>query len=170
LFRRRTVLEDAPAGGYGEVAEYDRVEERAAVFDPHRVIALIAGLGFLLFGALVLLDTGLADFPSEPVTTVAGFTQTPLLGVIDLALGLLLLAGAADLDRSIGIFTGGLMVVGGILMAVDSERMPVSVRSNSGYGWLLVLVGAVVLFAALVLPTAASHRRVIRSDRAARGI
>lgn len=167
---RRTVVEDGPARGYGEVAEYDRVEERAQVFDPHRLIALIAGLGFLLLGALVLLDTGFADFPSAPVTTVAGFTQTPLLGVIDVGLGLLLLAGAADIDRSVSIFVGGLMVVAGVLAAVDSERLPTAVRSNSGYGWMLVLVGAIALLAALALPTAASHRRTIRSDRAARGL
>jgi len=169
VFRRRSVVEDVPASGYGEVAE-DRVEERDSVFDPHRFIALIAGLGFLMLGALVLLDTGFSDFPSLPVTSVAGFTQTPLLGVIDVGVGLLLLVGAADFTRGVSIFTGGLMLVAGVLAAADTERLPVSVRSNSSYGWLLVIVGGVVLLAALVLPVAGSHRRVIRSDRAARGI
>ncbi|MGI8662838.1 MAG: hypothetical protein ACR2LQ_06445 [Acidimicrobiales bacterium] len=164
---RRTIREDVSTGDGERVAadRYDRVDERSRVVDPNRVIALLAGLGFLLLGALVLVDTGFGDFPSNPIASVAGFTQTPLLGVIDVALGLLLLAGAADRDRSMSVFAGGLMLVAGIVAAVEAEKLPAAVRTNSGFGWTVALVGAIVLIAALVIPTAYSRSRVVRSDQ-----
>jgi hypothetical protein len=116
----------------------------------------------------VLIDTGFGGFPSTPVTEVAGFTQTPLLGVLDVVAGLLLLAGAADWDRSVSVFTGGLMLVGGIIIGVEGDKLPAAVRANSGYGWVVALVGAVVLIVALAMPAAYSRRRVVRSDSAVR--
>lgn len=149
--------------GYAD--QVDEVREHEQVFDLHRVLTLIAGLAFLLLGALVLLDTKFDQFPDLPVATVAGFKQTPLLGVIDLVFGLLLLAGAGSRDRGVSTFTGGLMLVGGVIVAIRTTQMPDALVANAGYGWFVAIVGALVLIVALVMPSTVARRRVVRSDQ-----
>jgi len=160
---RRTVVQEVPATPTA-AAGYEREVVRDTVFDPNRIVALVAGLGFILLGALVLIDTGISGFPSTPITEVAGFTQTPLLGVIDLAAGLLLLAGAADWERSISVFTGALVLMGGIIELASGDRLPVSLQADRGYGWMAVIVGAVVLFVALALPAVRSRSRQVQGE------
>ena len=157
----RRVVEDTVAGREEGV----RVTE--SYFDPNRIVALAAGLWFILLGALVLIDTGIADFPSQPTTSVFGFTQTPLLGVINIGAGLLLLLGAADWDRSISVFTGSLVLMGGIILLVAGDRLPDSLQANDAYGWMAVIVGGVVLIVALAFSSIRS-RHVVRSDRVVR--
>jgi hypothetical protein len=62
----------------------------------------------VLLGALVLLDTGLSSFPDLPLSSTFGFTQTPLLGAINVAVGLLLLLGASGWERGITTFATAL--------------------------------------------------------------
>ena len=159
---RRTVVDDEPVDREQVVRATD------SYFDPSRLVALAAGLFLVLLGALVLIDTGWADFPSSPVTTVFGFTQTPLLGVIDIGVGLLLLIGAADWDRSVAIFTGALMLMGGIILLVAGDRLPASLQANDGYGWMAVIVGGLVLVVALMFSSVRSHR-VVHRERLVRG-
>jgi hypothetical protein len=154
---RRTVVQDAPAAS--TQATYQQAVVRDTVFDPNRIIALVAGFGFVLLGALVLIDTGIAGFPDTPVTTVFGFTQTPLLGALDVVAGLLLLAAAWD--RSFSVFIGALLLLGGIIQVSSGDRLPASLQANSAYGWMLIIVAAVVLIVALALPTARVRRREV---------
>jgi len=94
-----------------------------------------------------------------------------VLGALDVLAGLLLLAGAADWDRSISVFTSAVMLIGGIVIVAESDgdKLPEAVRANSGYGWMLAFVGAVVLIVALVMPAIYSRRRVVETDRSVRG-
>src|SRR4051812_42167250 len=124
MTRHRTEMDDAPVATR-EVG-YERAVVSDRVFDPARIVALVAGLGFVLLGALVLIDTGISGFPSTPVTEVAGFTQTPLLGAINIGVGLLLLAAAADRDRSLSVFVGALLLVGGVIEVVAFDQLPVA--------------------------------------------
>jgi uncharacterized membrane protein HdeD (DUF308 family) len=158
---RRTVVEDVPVET--RATRYEDVVDREEMIDPNRIIDLLAGLGLLLLGVLVLIDTGFSGFPSTPVTEVAGFTQTPLLGVIDVGFGLFLLAAAADWTRGISIFTGALMLAGGIVELSADDRLATSLRADHGYGWMAVVVGAIVLVAALVLPAARFRHHEVRS-------
>lgn len=116
----------------------------------------------------MLLDTKFDGFPDQPLARVAGFTQTPLLGVIDLVFGLLLLAGAGSRDRGLSTFTGGLMLVGGVIVAIRTTQMPDALIANAGYGWVVAVVGALVLIVALVMPNTVARRRVVRTDQAVR--
>lgn len=152
----------------GQAEQVDEVRENEQVFDVTRVLTLIVGLGFLLLGALVLLDTKFDGFPDQPLASIAGFTQTPLLGVIDVVFGLLLLAGAGTRDRSVATFTGGLMLVAGIIVAIRTTEMPDALVANAGYGWMVAIVGGLVLLAALILPKTVARRRVVRSDQGPR--
>jgi peptidoglycan/LPS O-acetylase OafA/YrhL len=153
-----------------QAGQVDEVRESEQVFDLNRALALIAGLGFLLLGALVLLDTKFQGFPDQPLASVAGFTQTPLLGVIDLVFGLLLLAGAGSRDRGVSTFTGGLMLVGGVIVAIRTTQMPKALIANAGYGWMVAIVGVVMLVVALVMPRTVARQRVVRSDQVDRPV
>jgi peptidoglycan/LPS O-acetylase OafA/YrhL len=141
----------------------DDVTDRESRVDPSRIVAMLAGIGLLVLGAVVLLDTGFDGFPDEPTTEVAGMLHTPLLGVIDVGLGALLLAGAAAWSRAISTFTAALMIAGGLVVAFASEDLPTEVATTSDYGWMLVIVGAVVMVVDLLAPTVGRRHRVMHS-------
>ena len=48
----------------------------------------------------------------DPVVEVLGFTHTPLLGLVDIGMGLLLLAGGGRASRGLLTFLGLVAVVG----------------------------------------------------------
>src|SRR5262245_37457791 len=156
---RRTVVDDAPA------EERARVTASESFFDISRIVSLFAGLFLILLGVLVLINTGLHDFPDSPTTEVFGFTQTPLLGVIDIGAGVLLLIGAVDPSRALSILMGALILIAGIVSLAASDKLDQSLQSNDAYGWMAVALGGVVLLVALLVPS--HHRRQVtyRGDR-----
>lgn len=129
--------------------------------DGSGVISLIAGLVYGVMGLLVLLDLGLSDYPSEAIVEVMGFTQTQLWGSIAIGMGLLLLAGAAGYGRSITIFAGALLVVMGIVIVAALEDLDATLATEEAFGWFHIVSGAIVLLAAIAIPTVARRDRVV---------
>jgi len=156
MFRRRAVVDEGVAG-----RAVDREVESHSAFDASSILALLAGLFYAVFGLLVLLDTGLSGFPDEPMNEVFGFTQSPLLGAINIGVGLLLIISAAVWGRGLMMFTSAAMVVGGIVLVAARDDLPASLMTETSYGWLGLGIGAVLLLAALLLPSVAAHRRVV---------
>jgi peptidoglycan/LPS O-acetylase OafA/YrhL len=151
-----------------EDARRDEIVDRESRIDPSRIVAMLAGIGMLVLGAIVLLETGLDGFPDEPTTEVAGLMHTPLIGVIDIGLGALLLAGAASSSRGLSTFTAALMIAAGLVAALATEDLPSELATNSEYGWMLVVVGAVVLIVDLLVPSVGRrHHRVVHSASSA---
>lgn len=159
--RRSTQIASSAAD---DVAVVNQVTVHDQVFDLSRLASLLAGAFFVLLGALVLLDTGLSDFPDLPLSVTFGFTQTPLLGAADVAIGLLLLAGAAGWERSITIFVSAVMAIAGLIILFGVDRLPAALVTNTGYGALLLLVGGALLLIATVIPAVWSQRRVGRTS------
>lgn len=141
---------------------YDRQVERRWALDASDVISLLAGLLFGVIGLLALVDLGFGDFPSDATTEVLGLTQTQLWGIASIVLGLLLIAGSGSIGRSATIFAGALTLVVGIVVVAAWDRLDPMIATDQAYGWLAILVGAVVLLAAIVIPSTASrHDRVV---------
>lgn len=154
---RRTVSE-TDAGP----ARYDRQVERRWALDASDVISLLAGLLFGVMGLLALVELGFSDFPSEATTDVFGISQTQLWGIAGIVLGLLLIAGCGSIGRSTTIFAGALTLVVGIVVVAAWDQLDATLATEKAYGWLAILVGVVVLVAAIAIPSTASrHDRVV---------
>jgi hypothetical protein len=147
-----------------EQREREQVVTSSWFIDLSRIVSLLAGLFLVLLGTLVLIDTGLHDFPASPTTEVWGFTQTPLLGVIDLGAGVLLLLGAIDPTRGLSILVGALTAMGGVIMLAAGDKLDESLQANDAYGWMAVILGGVVLLVALFAPSRRGRRMTYRGD------
>lgn len=159
-----TAPQDGPLPGHDQASVVDEVTFSDRTFDFSRLASLLAGAFFVLLGVLVLLDTGVGEFPDQPLSETFGFTQTPLLGVINVVFGILLLAGASDWDRSVTTFAAALMAIGGLVVVFGDERLPEALRTDTAYGATLLLVGAALLVIAAAVPTVRSRRRVEQSS------
>ena len=155
---QRNTQMSTSAGEDGSVVRKVTVSDHT--FDLSRLASLVAGAFFVLLGALVLLDTGLSEFPDQPLSSTFGFTQTPLLGVIDAAIGLLLLVGASGWERDVTTFVSSVMAIGGLIILFGVDRLPAALTTNTGYGAMQLVVGGVLLLIATVIPAVRSQRRV----------
>jgi uncharacterized membrane protein HdeD (DUF308 family) len=143
-----------------DVSVVNKVTVSDQTFDVSRLASLLAGAYLVVLGALVLLDSGLNDFPDLPLSSTFGFTQTPLLGAINVGIGLLLLLGAAGWERGITTFVSSVMAIGGLIILLGVDRLPTALTTNTGYGAMLLVVGGVLLLIATVIPAVRSQRRV----------
>lgn len=146
-----------------EEVRRDDVVDRDSRMDPSRIVAMLAGIGLLVLGTVVLLDTGFDGWPSEPVTEVANLQHTPLLGVVDVGLGVLLLVAAATWSRALSTFTAALMIAAGLVAIFATEDLPDELATTSDYGWMLVIVGAIVMVVDFVVPSIGRRQRVVHS-------
>ncbi len=136
-----------------------RTRERSWVMAPGQVVSLIAGAGFIVVGVLALIRAELDGSLSEPVVEVMGYTHTAWLGIAEIGVGLLLvLAGSSAAGRSVSVFMGAALIIAGILVRAEPGSMPDELGIEEAYGWPLIIVGAIVALAALLLPTWYSHR------------
>lgn len=141
----------------GRAVRFDRATERRWAFDASDVVSLLAGLLYVVMGLLVLIDLGFSDFPREATTEVFGLGQTQLWGAIGIGIGLLLLAGAGGYGRSLTTFAGALLVVGGIVVVAALDELDAMLATEEAYGWFAIVTGAIVLLAAIAVPTVRSR-------------
>ena len=133
----------------------------ASRFAPDAVIAAIAGLVILVVGLIAIVRGGFDGPMADPVVEVVGFTHTTTLGLIEIAIGLALLLSGATRSRSGEIFFGTVLGIGGFVGAVQSESFVESLALESSMAWLAVVVAAVVVLAALMLPRYARHTTTV---------
>jgi hypothetical protein len=132
----------------------------ASRFAPDAIIAGIAGLVILVVGLIAVVRGGF-DNDMKDVVEVAGFTHTTILGLIEIAIGLALLLSGATRSRSGEIFFGTVLGVAGFVGAVQTESFTDSLALESSMAWIAVVVGLVVVLAALVLPRYARQSTVV---------
>jgi len=132
-----------------------------ARFAPDAIISGIAGLVILVVGLIAIVRGGFDGPMSDPVVQVLGFTHTTTLGLIEIAIGLALLLAGATRSRSGEIFFGAVLGIGSFVGAVQSESFKHSLALESSMAWLLVLVAAVVVLSAMLMPRYARQSTVI---------
>jgi hypothetical protein len=133
----------------------------ASRFAPDAVIAAVAGLVLLVVGLIAIVRGGFDGPMSDPVVEVVGFTHTTTLGLIEIVIGLALLLSGATRSRSGEIFFGAVLGIGGFVGAVQSESFDKSLALESSMAWLMVVVAAIVVLSALMLPRYARHSTTI---------
>lgn len=143
-------------------------ERRGYVWSPAQAVAVILGIGAIVFGALALAETGLdLGHVDEPHESVLSFHTTPLLGLAEIAWGVLMvIAGLRPVaGRALMTLLGAAATALGALVVLDAwpNRLHDALGVHDRNGWLFLAAGVVTLIAAFVLPVVASPgRRVVR--------
>jgi len=125
---------------------------RTSGFTPSALIAGIVAIGLLVLGGLTAARAGIDSSLDDPVVTVAGYTATALLGLIEIAFGLVLLIAAVAQARRVILvlgITGGVMALVAVFQPSVGER---SLAIEQGFAVIAAIVmGALVVTA--LLPT-----------------
>jgi hypothetical protein len=150
--------------GRGEVLT--SVRERRWELAPGQIVSLVAGVGLLAMGLVAIVRAGLEGELGSPVVEVLGFSHTALLGLIEVGVGLLLVAaGSSFRGRGASAVLGVCVAVAGVLVMSTTEDLPTELGLEESYGTMLVILGVVVAVAALVLPAWRGHHVEETVDR-----
>ena len=135
------------------------IRERTWTFAPGQLISLVVGIGLVALGVVAMTRAGIDGSFKTPVVEVLGFTHTAWLGLAEVGAGvLLILAGTGAWGRALSVVVGAAMMIAGVLIGAETSAMPDELAVEQDYGWMLVLLGALVSLAAMVLPVWRSRR------------
>jgi hypothetical protein len=152
---------------YGErgAAGTSTVQRRFWQFDPASIITSLFGIVLLIVGLVAVTRAGFDDglTGADNAVEVAGFTHTPLLGIIVAVAGLFLLLAGITRSREGAIFLSIVLGVAGVVAAIQEESFDDSLAIESSYAWLIVVGSAIVLLANLIIPTLTSRSTVYRA-------
>jgi hypothetical protein len=154
----RVAVDDQAAIGNETV-----LTSRTTSFEPASIAASVAAIALLLLGGITAARAGVDGSLADPVVTVAGYTATAWLGLIEIGFGLVLLIAGLTRARSAILFlgiAGGVAAlvavfqpsVGGDSLAIEREFAVVAA----------IVMGAIV--AAALLPTARRSSVVRRTS------
>ena len=160
---RRNVVVGAP------MAQTVERDNRSVVWSrrisPVSILSIIAGALFIIVGAVALLRGDLSGSLSDPVVKVAGLTHTPLLGLIEIGIGVILMLGGADRSRATVIFMGSVLVVLGIIVVIENDSLRERLAVTAAHGWWAIFIGAILLIGAAMLPTISRSHTIASAAR-----
>lgn len=123
---------------------------RTMGFTPAALVAALVAILFLIVGGITVARAGFDGSLDEPVVTVAGYTATALLGLIEIAFGLLLLIAALSRSRAAIMFfgiTGGVMALVAVFQPSVGEG---SLALERGFSVAVAILMGIVVLAALL--------------------
>jgi hypothetical protein len=116
-------------------------------------LILIAGVTSLVFGIGAIALAGLAGSITEPVVRVFTFDHTPLLGVIEVGVGVVLIVAAlVPGGRWVAGLVGGGAIAGGALILAEYPWTQTELAAEQDFGWVAIAVGAAAYIGAMVAP------------------
>lgn len=124
------------------------------LIDPAVLGGAVAGVYLLVTGIVAVARAQFATVGLfEPVVAVGGLPHTPLLGIVEIGLGVLALS-AGPLARNGQLMTvlGVLMLVAGLVWAIEPIAFEAYLGVTRANGWQHTIVGAVLLVAGQVSP------------------
>lgn len=116
------------------------------------VIVGLVGLALTVIGLLAVTRAGVHGPMDEPVVKVIGFTHTATLGMIETAMGVVLLICAASTSRAASIFFGLVLGIGALVGALQTDSFDRTLALESGLAWLAVIAAIVVILASFLIP------------------
>lgn len=141
--RNRTVVHE-----YHQAEEGTSTRARWGPWSPAQLISGALGVFLTVLGGVTLARIGLGDLTS-PETTVLGFGHTPLLGLIEIVLGLFLMINAVSAFASRGMLIGfgAIAAAFGLIIVIEPGAFQdwLGVARNSGWLYLGIGAGAIVL-------------------------
>jgi Domain of unknown function (DUF4383) len=146
-----------------EIVERDA---RPRLWSPAQLVALVIGVGFIVFGAVALTETGFStSHLYEPVERVWTFDHTPLLALVELGFGAAMLVTALRpvAGRALmSLLSAGALGAGIIILAdVWPRRLHDWFGVGDRNGWFYLIVGAVGLAFAIFMPTFVHRGRTV---------
>jgi hypothetical protein len=124
----------------------------ASRFEPDAYVVGVIGLALLLLGLIASIRGGFSGPMSLPVIKVLGLTHTTTLGLIEVAVGLVLMVAAGMRSRGGELFGGLLLGIGGFVGLVQHRSFVRTLALENSLAWAALLGGVVVVLAALLLP------------------
>ena len=119
-----------------------------------QLLLLGSGIMLLVFGGLLLSQTGFEFGADAESGSVAGLHGTSLMAVIQLVLGLILVSAGAQsrLDWGTARLLGGITLAFGVVLLAEPAALQSWLGARAASGWLFVVLGSVMLIAAVVHP------------------
>lgn len=139
---------------------FDRTEVNRRVAQGIGQLMLLGiGITLLVFGGLTLSQTGFDLGPEAAHSSVAGLHHTALMAFIDLGLGLVLLSAGARrrLDWGSVRLLGGISLAFGVVLLAEPAVLHSWLGTHAASGWLFMIIGALMLVAAIVHPMVLGH-------------
>jgi len=135
-------------------------------FTPAAIVAAIVAIALLVVGGITLARAGLDGGLDKPVVTVANYTATALLGVIEVVFGLVLLIAALNQSRETILFLGIVGIVGFVASVIAAFQTSIghgSLAIERGFAVIVAIAMAALVVAAL-LPTVQRRNTVRRTS------
>lgn len=154
------------------VVETDRVATRDVVVaeGPNRVpsafLAAAAGAALVIIGLVVLARAGIDGSWQEPIVRIAGMDHTPLLGAIDIGVGVVLLVSAmagATARFALGI----VLAIAGAVLWIEPDALREELAAPWWFGAIAVGVGALIALLAFLEGNRTYVERHTLADRSA---
>ena len=118
-----------------------------------QVLILFAGAASLVFGIGAVMLAGLAGSVTEPVVEVFTFDHTPLLGIIEIAAGVVLVVAAlVPGGRWLAGPVGVAAIVGGALILAELDWTQTELAAERRFGWVPIAIGATAYLGAMAAP------------------
>lgn len=118
-------------------------------WNPTQVIVITAGIFLMALGGIALARAGADGITSAtaPEVVVAGWHRTPLMAVIEMAIGLLLVVSGAQrlLPRGLYRSAGAIGLVFGIVLIAQPSTFDAALGASRNTGWLYAVLGFVLL-------------------------
>jgi lysylphosphatidylglycerol synthetase-like protein (DUF2156 family) len=147
---------------YPDVYREETVDTRSTRWDIGSVLAVAAGAALAVIGAVALVRTGVNETWYEPVEQVLGMDHTPLLGAVEVGVGvLLMLAGLAG-ARMLAALIAVLAAAGATIVAIEPDVVDPELAMEQEWAIALAVAGF-VLAAVLIVSRERRHER--RTER-----
>ena len=132
---------------------------RTRSFSFGQLLTMLVGGALVVLGVFALIETGVDTPLDQPVEDVLGYAHTPLLGIIEIGVGaLLVLLSLRPGGRWFAAVLGLGLVLGGLLVLAELDWAVEELGAESGYAWIPIVAGLVVIVAALLTPR--RHQRL----------
>jgi hypothetical protein len=135
----------------------------ASRLEPDAYVAAAVGLALVLLGLIASIRGGFSGSMSVPVVKVLGLTHTTTLGLIEVVIGVVLMAAAGTRSRGGEVFGGLMLGVGGFVGLVQHQSFVRTLALERSLAWVAILGGIAVILAALLLPRFSRQSSVVET-------
>jgi hypothetical protein len=137
-----------------EVPAHQTTQVRTSMtISPAAVVAGIASIVLLLFGAINLARAGVDGSWRDPIVEVASYEGTAILGLIALGAGIALLGAALSRDRAAILFVSIVLGIAGATVAIEPTVGGDLIATEASLGIAVLIISVFVAFVAAVAPS-----------------